>query len=117
MEAARQGVRLWYDNGSKGAGLIHGADFAEALVAGGALDEAQEVLERHRELADSAAADHRRAQNLRVEGLLEERRGRTDRALERLDRAIAMFEDCGSEMLLRRARVDRERLTGSASSS
>jgi tetratricopeptide (TPR) repeat protein len=109
---ARVGVGLWKTSGSLGAGLINGAAFAEGLVGGGSLDEAREVLETHRELAEHTSATARYGQNLRVQGLLATREGRTDNALTLLDQAIATFEAHDSVIDLARALGDRAALLG-----
>jgi len=100
---ARTAVAVWRESGSRGMGLVYGADFAEALVVAGApVDEIVAVLDEHLALADECAADHRRAQNVRVRGLLAAREGNADEARVHLAEALAAFERCGSGLLLRR---------------
>src|SRR6188768_3330643 len=111
VDEARTAVRLWFSSGSRGLALVFGADFAEALVRGGApAAEALEVLDAHRALADETRSEHRRAQNGRVRTLLAERGGSPGDALALLDDAVAVLERCGSRIVEIRALRDRARM-------
>jgi hypothetical protein len=107
---SRSGVEAWRASGSKGKGLVHGANLAEGLLRGGRVEEARDTLDAHLELARRTKARHRVAQNLRVRGLLLAREGRGSEALSALDEAVVDLEACESRMQLVHALADRARL-------
>ena len=62
-EDARVGAAVWRDSGSRGTGLMHGSDLAEALVRAGLEEEAEECLKRHREVVRATGSRMRRGVN------------------------------------------------------
>jgi tetratricopeptide (TPR) repeat protein len=111
LRDARTAVELWTTSGSRGVGLIHGAQFAEALVRGGAeAAETLQVLDAHRAIAEETGAEHRLGQNLRVRGLLEAREGAPEEALRLLREGLGKLETCDSKVELILALDDRARL-------
>jgi predicted ATPase/predicted Ser/Thr protein kinase len=114
VRESRVAVDLWSSSGSRGLELMYAPVFARALVRGGLLDEAAQVLDSHAKLAEATHAAFRLAQNLRVRGLLEMGRGRSEDALATTGRAIEMFEARSGVMdlvgtLVERAALHRER--------
>lgn len=110
LAIAREALKLCSEHASAGVALIAGSLFAEALVRGGALDEAERALDEHLELARSTDSAGRIALNDRVRSLLAGARGESRAALEHADRAVAGLEKGGTRLILAELLAERASL-------